>query len=173
MQIKIMTQHGLTHNYHKPLNSIFKKLVLFVYLKKLYRVFNEYKFKKIDLSKIKFQKKKVNISQLHPIKLKNGIDYEKIKLFKNLEINEPIFISKDFFIMDGHHRWVTSLLKNNKKITCYIVSLDAKDCIKLFSIFSITNSKKHKIKKLKNSEIKDENLIKIKNNFNLKFFIKI
>lgn len=168
-----MTQHGLTHNYHKPLNSIFKKLVLFVYLKKLSGFFDECKFKKINPSKIKFQKKKVNISQLHPIKLKNGLDYEKIKLFKNIEINEPIFVTKDFFIMDGHHRWLSSLLKNNKKITCYIVSLNAKDCKKLFSIFSNTNSKKHRIKKLKNSEIKDENLLKIKNNFNLKFFIKI
>ena len=110
---------------------------------------------KLKLKKIIFVKKKVDINTIEPIISK--LNVEKINKFRNLSNdkknilnNSEILVSKDNFIIDGHHRWFTkkSLINQN---TTYNLSIDENITVKMVNL---------NIKPFINE------LIKFKNNYN-------
>lgn len=110
---------------------------------------------KLKLKKVVFVKKKININAIEPIISK--LNVEKINKFRNLSNNKKdilnnseILVSKDNFIIDGHHRWFTkkSLINQN---TTYNLSVDENITVKMVNL---------NIKPFINE------LIKFKNNYN-------
>ena len=76
--------------------------------------------KNLEKKRVIFIKKKININEINPIL--NKLDVQKINNMRNINskerdiiLNKDILISKDNFIIDGHHRWFTkkSLINNN------------------------------------------------------------
>ena len=86
----------------------------------------------------KITKQKIDINSLKPIK--NKLDNIKINSMREKINNDIIIVSKDLFIIDGHHRWFSkqSLLnqnlsynvKINKNIDIEVIDLDIKTFVK-------------------------------------------
>lgn len=52
-------------------------------------------------------------------------------MHKDLSHEKPILMSRDYYIIDGHHRWAAELNKNLKnKIAVYMVDLNVLELIK-------------------------------------------
>lgn len=87
---------------------------------------------------VKITKQKVDINSLKPIKSK--LDNSKINSMREKINNNIIIVSKDLFIIDGHHRWFSkqSLLNQNlsynvevnKIIDIEVIDLDIKAFVK-------------------------------------------
>lgn len=66
------------------------------------------------------------------LKPSQGIVFgDEVGDFDDKEIN-PIFISKDNEVIDGHHRWVKKL-KDQQPIKCVKVHLNSKDCARVLN----------------------------------------
>ena len=109
--------------------------------------------KNLRKKNILVRKTKIDVRKLNPTQ--NQINYEAIKKLQRLylknKINinkQTILVSKDFYILDGHHRWATLLLcidnikkcvklnqKLNTKISVYYIDLPIKKILKLANKF--------------------------------------
>ena len=71
----------------------------------------------------------IDICLLKPTEKTDHENYIKIeKLFANLEIDWPaIFVSEDFFILDGHHRFRLACEIGLLKIKCIVVDYFSDD----------------------------------------------
>jgi len=97
------------------------------------------------------KKTKQNVLKLNPTQ--NQINSEAVKYLQNKHLTtkydlnkKTIMISKDNFILDGHHRWAALILcnykptkcfknKQNLNISCYQINLPIKKIIKLANNF--------------------------------------
>ena len=78
-------------------------------------------------------KKTIKCKELKPIQKEFNIDKIKQMLTSDEDvIDKPIISSKDKYILDGHHRWLTILNKNeNYTINSFEVQCDIKTLLKL------------------------------------------
>ena len=86
----------------------------------------------------KITKQKIDINNLKPIK--NKLNNMKINSMREKINNDSIIVSKDLFIIDGHHRWFSkqSLLNQNlsynvqvnKIVDVEIIDLDIRTFVK-------------------------------------------
>ena len=60
---------------------------------------------------------KIGVMKLHPVQKHLNVD--KVKKLLQQNINVPLMISDDNYILDGHHRWAASAVRNKSaKIPC-------------------------------------------------------
>lgn len=109
--------------------------------------------KSLRKKNILVKKTTIDVRKLNPTQ--NQINYEAIKklqrqyLKKKININkQTILVSKDLYILDGHHRWATLLLcidnndkcvkpnqKLNTSISVYYINLSIKKILKIANKF--------------------------------------
>jgi hypothetical protein len=65
-----------------------------------------------------------------------------LKNDENKKLEKALLVSKDFYILDGHHKWLANLnLDENKKIKCIQVDLDIVNFLKKIKEFPKTRYK--------------------------------
>lgn len=96
--------------------------------------------------RIKFKHIKIPVSKLKATQ--NEIIYEKAKGMYDDSVKgdfipweEPIIVSKDYHILDGHHRWAATKLWNknkneDKKMNAYFIPIDMKRLLKIANAFT-------------------------------------
>ncbi len=90
---------------------------------------------------IKWKKSKKSVSSLHITQKEINADkvVGMINGAKESSLAKPIIISKDNYIVDGHHRFVALLNKDNKyKIETYQVDLPIRELLKLIDKYPKT-----------------------------------
>lgn len=98
-------------------------------------------------------KKKMKLSKIKPAQ--NEMNESKIKkiLRKSPKtINNPFLLSKDGYLMDGHHRWAADLQRygEDHEVNVYQVTLDGKDLLKRLN--QLKHSYKEDVNGIKKSE---------------------
>ncbi len=84
---------------------------------------------------IPYRYKVVQTNDLHPIQtnaIQSKIDNITKKLLRGHDFN-PIFISSDWYIIDGHHRWLANKQIGNKKIKVIMIGYPKNSALKLFN----------------------------------------
>ena len=67
---------------------------------------------------LEFEKIKLPSSEVRPIQ--SEYDYDKIRAISSSKGRKnPIVISLDNYILDGHHRWVSNHMEGNSSIDCF------------------------------------------------------
>lgn len=56
--------------------------------------------------------------------------------------NNPIFISRDNYILDGHHRWICHWIKDNKPMRGIEIPLSVAECLTLMRNYDKVGFKK-------------------------------
>lgn len=51
------------------------------------------------------------------------------------DMSRPILVSKDHYIIDGHHRWLVGLFTKRQKVTVTIINLNIMECLNLAKQF--------------------------------------
>ena len=134
------------------------------------------KVKKVD--NLMVTKTRTNIYDLKPIikNIKNNV-VQKMKLDLNIEeINKPIVISNDNFIVDGHYRWFVkkNIIENNtngidnselynENTVTIMIDYDIKTLVKKLKEFKIKFNEKHLSKSVVDIKILKEGKQLIKN----------
>lgn len=69
----------------------------------------------------------------HLTPVQSHVNREKVEKFKKDPslTNQPIIISEDHFILDGHHRWIARKENKETKTLCIMVECDIKMLIEL------------------------------------------
>lgn len=96
----------------------------------------------LELKDIDYIKKTIPAKDLKATQ--KEIDMDKVDNLKdeNLEtLRKPLIVSKDYHIMDGHHRWL-ALLAKNLDCPCYLIDTNMKKLIELAKEFP-KSFKKH------------------------------
>lgn len=71
--------------------------------------------------------KNVGINPKKLIPTQKEFNFDKVEKLRKENIDSPILISKDKYILDGHHRWLANSSKN--KINTHIIDLPIEDLI--------------------------------------------
>jgi hypothetical protein len=58
------------------------------------------------------------------------------ELIKITDMTRPIIISKDHYVIDGHHRWIVGQIQDMKKVTCTIINLNVDAALKLMGDYN-------------------------------------
>lgn len=108
-------------------------------------------FKHLKDNNVSVKEKTVNPSTLNASQ--GHFHKEKIRslitaMQKSESIGQPIIVSKDNYVIDGHHRWLAHCNLENKPINIYHVDKNAKDLIDTMNSYS----------KSFNSKLYEENL---------------
>jgi Zn finger protein HypA/HybF involved in hydrogenase expression len=78
---------------------------------------------------VKVKEVKIPLTDLKPTQ--KEFNTQKVHLMMNEDkhkLSKPLFVSKDNYILDGHHRWLAQLnIDDTKKAKCIQVDLDAKE----------------------------------------------
>jgi hypothetical protein len=85
----------------------------------------------LDKKNIKHVKKDVPAKDLKATQ--KEIDLEKANNLRkedSVNLKKPMLVSKDSHIMDGHHRWL-ALLSKNDTCPCHVIDLPMKELLKL------------------------------------------
>lgn len=61
------------------------------------------------------------------------LDLEQLKLITDM--TRPLIISKDYFIIDGHHRFCVGLYNKNSAALCTVINLNIEDALNLAHSF--------------------------------------
>lgn len=92
---------------------------------------------------VESQKKLVKVSKLKPIQ--SHVNREKVEKIKEKinkkQLGNPIIISKDGFIIDGHHRWIATKELNIDSIKCIEIDENLKNILLLSYLFDGTEFK--------------------------------
>ena len=114
--------------------------------KDLKHFFNHLKSNSISTKEKTVDPSTLNASQghFHKEKIKNIIDSMK----QGKMIGQPIIVSKDNYVIDGHHRWLAHCNMENKPIKIYHVNKNAEELIDIMNDYS----------KSFNSKLYEENL---------------
>jgi hypothetical protein len=161
-----------TQQYEDNLTEIHDKIIDLLNSNTLNLYIKHLKEKK----NIKIEKKKMDINNLKPIK--NSLDNNKINTLRNNNINRnSILVTKDFFIIDGHHRWFSkhTLLNQNlnynvkvdKNVDVEILDINIKDFTGgLIDFKKDFNNSKMKQLNFDNNKLKEAKVLitNIKNN---------
>jgi hypothetical protein len=87
---------------------------------------------------LKYSKSKVSVSSIKPAQ--NELSYKAAQALldsKSPKLNKPLVISQDNYIVDGHHRWLAHLIKDeNAKVESIQISEKAKKLINIVKNFS-------------------------------------
>jgi uncharacterized protein (DUF1015 family) len=88
---------------------------------------------------VKMTRRKVPAKRLKPIQKefsKGGIEKSMIRSIGG-DVNNPLITSSDFYIIDGHHRWLaTKNINPNDKIEVYQANITVQDLLALTLGFS-------------------------------------
>lgn len=88
------------------------------------------------------------------IPIQKEYDYDKIKTIAKTPNTKPIVISKDNYIIDGHHRWVASYMNKAENVKCYQIDLNVLDLL--------SHIKRHRVRKITEFAINKYNTNKFK-----------
>ena len=98
---------------------------------------------------VKWSKSQAAPGQIKPSQAEINVDAaQELADSNSSKLSKPVIISKDFYIIDGHHRWYAHELKKSKNVSIIKIDMDAKKLIKLMNGYdrvknkSITNEKK-------------------------------
>ena len=80
----------------------------------------------LETKGIKSTKTKVKVGQIKPTQGEINLDKVKslVKSANDSSLKKPVIVSKDGFILDGHHRWL-ALLQKDKRTALDSVKVDA------------------------------------------------
>jgi hypothetical protein len=79
-----------------------------------------------------------DVRMVDPMKLKPGqrnFDMDKVREFQqttNPTLDMPLIMSRDNYVVDGHHRWIAAA-NNNVPIMAHHVDMDFQDLIELLN----------------------------------------
>ena len=91
---------------------------------------------------IDYNKTKISVNKLKPIQ--KDFNAEKILSMsnKNITFDKPVLISRDNYVLDGNHRFLSIYYKNsNNTITVFLINKDMSDILKLANKFPKTTYK--------------------------------
>jgi hypothetical protein len=71
---------------------------------------------------IKYEISPTSLRAIRP--LQSMVDINKILTMKNLNIDKPVILSKENFLLDGHHRVFAMIERGYKQINAIKVNLD-------------------------------------------------
>lgn len=121
--------------------------------------------KSLDKNKVQIEDIDIDVNLLKPIQKEIWLS-KAIKIaFSEKDIKEPIIISNDLYVIDGHHRWAAILLLSHFSETdlVKILALAVKNKIEdIQDIFTSKNIKKKKIPCTK-VDLKGKKLLMIAN----------
>lgn len=105
----------------------------------------------LSLDGIAFKEEKLISKILKPTQ--SEFNMSKVKRMKHVSGDKPIIVSRDFYILDGHHRWLAVYNQDkNRKINCIMIDLPILDLInrarnfKNASFRSVNETIKHIVK---------------------------
>lgn len=85
----------------------------------------------VQRSGIELTKGKIDPKRLKPSQ--HDIDLDKAKQIRNKgNFKKPLVISRDNYIVDGHHRWKASTLANMNTVDFFRIDLNMRDAVKLY-----------------------------------------
>lgn len=90
----------------------------------------------LDSHGVGVEKGTVRARDLKPIQ--KSVNKEKVKSMlqgDKSSLRIPILITKDHHIIDGHHRWLASLVNGDKNIKCIILQCSLKHALNVMSLF--------------------------------------
>jgi len=95
-----------------------------------------------SLDNTNFESVEVEARDLKPIQSELDTDKADKIWAENAYSNMPLLISKDNYIIDGHHRWF-AVLRNApaKKIKCVKMDANVKDCINIVNNCKVSLNK--------------------------------
>lgn len=83
------------------------------------------------------EKKLIAASELKPSQ--GEFNLEKVRQLMDTDlqsINIPVIVSSDYYLMDGHHRWLAALNKDeNFKLQAYVFDAEVNDLLALMRRF--------------------------------------
>lgn len=92
---------------------------------------------KIQRSGVEITKGKIDPKRLKPSQI--DIDLDKAKqIRKKGNFHKPLIISKDNYIVDGHHRWKAATLADKATVEFFRLNLNMKTSIKLYKAIART-----------------------------------
>jgi len=106
----------------------------------------------LEDNNIKITETKILAKELKPTQ--KDFNIKKVKQFMESKdkLDKPLLVSKDNYIIDGHHKWLANLnLDENKKLKVIRVDMKAKELLK----------KTMKFDKVKYKDVKDNTYKKI------------
>jgi hypothetical protein len=121
--------------------------------------------KGLEKNKVQVEYTNIDVNLLKPIQKEIWLS-KAIKIaFSEKDIKEPIIVSKDLYIIDGHHRWAAILLLShfNETDLVKILTLAVKDKIEDIQDIFLTKRTKKKNMPCMKVDLNGKKLLKIAN----------
>lgn len=96
----------------------------------------------LTTKRVKWAKAKSSPTQMKPSQSEISIDAAQALLdTKSPKLNKPVIVSKDNYVIDGHHRWYAHDLNKTDKIDVIRVDMRGKELIDLINMYDRVKSK--------------------------------